>query len=395
MIKIETLDHNGRGIGRLNNKVVFVKNALPNETVEIKITNEKKNFIEAEVTKYIKTSSDRLDIKCPYYNECGGCDLLHTSYNNQLEFKKNKIVNIVNKYLNNNIQINDIVKSDNEFNYRNKVTFHVNNDIGFFKDKTNNIVKIDNCLLINNKINDCINDLNKLDLKYINEIICRTGSNKLMIIINSKKDIDISPIKDIANSIYLNDKLVYGESNICNTIGDYKYIISPESFFQVNDNVCKKLYDKINMETKNSKNVLDLYCGTGTIGIYVSKNKNVLGIEINESAIKDANKNKEINKIDNINFICGDSGKKSKNLDFKPDTIIIDPPRSGLDNITINNILEMNPKKIIYVSCDPMTLVRDLKLLNNNYNINEITPFDMFPQTKHCESVVVLERIDD
>ena len=393
MIKIETLDHNGRGIGKLNNKIVFVNNALPNEIVDIKITNEKSKYIEADVINYIEKSKDRIDSKCPYYNACGGCDLLHINYKKQIEFKKNKIINIISKYLDSNIVINDVIESNDHFNYRNKVTFQVNKNIGFFKDKTNNIVKIDSCLLVDKRINDCIKYLNKLDLKSINKITCRVGSNKLMIIINSVNDIDINPIKEIADSIYINSKLVYGDKNIYNTIGDCKFIISPDSFFQINNDVCKKLYESIKNETKNSSNILDLYCGTGTIGIYVSKNKNVLGIEINESAIKDADINKKINNINNISFICGDSGKKSSNLSFKPDTIIVDPPRSGLDSTTIHNIITMNPNKIIYVSCDPMTLARDLKELRKNYNIKSITPFDMFPQTKHIETLTILTNI--
>ena len=392
MIKIESLDHNGRGIAKLNNKVVFVNNALPGEIVEIRIISEKKNYIEAEVVKYIEKSKDRIDSICPYYSECGGCDILHMNYKDQLKFKQEKIENIINKYLNTNIKINPIVKCDNEFNYRNKVTFHVNNKIGFFKNKTNDIVKIENCPLVDKKINDSISYLNKLDLNNIDQITCRIGMDKLMIIISSKKEIDIKPIQNIADSIYINDELVYGEKNIYNTIGEYKYIISPNSFFQINNNTCKKLYDKIKEETKNSKNVLDLYCGTGSIGIYISENKNVLGIEINESAIENANTNKVINKLENISFICGDSGKKSTNLSFNPDTIIVDPPRSGLDSTTIKNLVSMNPNKIIYVSCDPMTLVRDLNELSNYYNINEITPFDMFPQTKHVESLCILTK---
>ena len=314
------------------------------------------------------------------------------NYKDQLKFKQEKIENIINKYLNTNIKINPIVKCDNEFNYRNKVTFHVNNKIGFFKNKTNDIVKIENCPLVDKKINDSISYLNKLDLNNIDQITCRIGMDKLMIIISSKKEIDIKPIQDIADSIYINDELVYGEKNIYNTIGEYKYIISPNSFFQINNNTCKKLYDKIKEETKDSKNILDLYCGTGSIGIYISENKNVLGIEINESAIENANTNKVINNLENIDFICGDSGKKSTNLSFNPDTIIVDPPRSGLDSTTIKNLVSMNPNKIIYVSCDPMTLVRDLNELSNYYNINEITPFDMFPQTKHVESLCILTK---
>ena len=392
MLKIDSLDHNGRGIARLSNKIVFVENALEGEIVEINILNDKKNYIEANVSRYIQKSDERIDGLCPYYELCGGCDILHMSYSKQLEFKQNKIRNIVDKYLDKSIKINKIVKSNNQFEYRNKVTFQVKNELGFYKNKTNDIIKIDKCLLANKKINDCIEYLNKLNLNKIDKITCRSTSDELMIIIDTNSDIDITPIKSIASSIYIKNKLVYGNPNIYNVIGPYKYIISPESFFQINDDVCKKLYDKIHTETANGKNILDLYCGTGSIGIYVSENKNVLGIEINESAIKDANINKEINNIKNINFICGDSGKESKKIDFKPDIVIVDPPRSGLDNNTINNILEINPNKIIYVSCDPMTLVRDLNILKKNYNIEEINPFDMFPNTKHVECVCVLER---
>ena len=392
MLKVDSLDHNGRGIAHLSNKVVFIENALEDEIVEINITNEKKNYLEATVYRYIQKSDERIEGLCPYYEVCGGCDILHMSYKKQLDFKQNKIRNIVDKYLDKNIKVNKIVESNNQFEYRNKVTFQVKNELGFYKNKTNDIVKINKCLLASKKINNSIEYLNKLDLNKINRITCRSTSNELMIIIDSNSDIDVSPIKAIASSIYIKDKLVYGNPNIYNIIGAYKYIISPDSFFQINDDICKKLYDKIKKETKDSKDILDLYCGTGSIGIYVSENKNVLGIEINESAIKDANINKEINDIKNIKFICGDSGKESKKINFKPDTIIVDPPRSGLDTNTINNILGLNPNKIIYVSCDPMTLVRDLKLLSDNYSINEINPFDMFPNTKHVETITILER---
>ena len=391
MLKIDSLDHNGRGIAHLSNKVVFVENALEGEIVEINILKDKKNYIEANVSRYIQKSDERIENLCPYYEVCGGCDILHMSYKKQLEFKQNKMRNIVDKYLDKSIKVNKIVKSGNQFEYRNKVTFQVKNKLGFYKNKTNDIVRIDKCLLASKKINDSIDYLNKLDLTKINKITCRSTPNELMVIIDSNSNIDISPIKDIAK-VQKVFELVYGNPNIYNIVGPYKYIISPESFFQINDDICKKLYDKIYDETKDSKNILDLYCGTGSIGIYVSKNKNVLGIEINKSAINDANINKELNDIKNISFICGDSGKESKKINFNPDTIIVDPPRSGLDSITINNILELNPQKIIYVSCDPMTLVRDLNILKNNYSIKEITPFDMFPNTKHVENMCVLER---
>ena len=397
MIEINSLDHEGRGIGKLNNKIVFVENALPSEIVDIRIINEKKNYIEANVSSYIKKSNIRIKPQCPFYEYCGGCDIMHISYSDQLKFKKDKIRNIIDKYLNKDIRVNNIVKSDTELFYRNKTTFQVKNNIGLYKKNSYEIIPIDKCIITNNKINDAIEYLKKLDLKYINKIICKTNGYDLMIIIETNnKDLNINPIKDIATSIYLKIKneyiLVYGNKNIYYTLDNYKYVVSPDSFFQVNNSTCLKLYNKIKNYVGTNKNILDLYCGTGSIGIFISEDNNVIGIEINESAIKDANINKEINNIDNIKFICGDSGKKINNLIFNPDIIIVDPPRSGLNNETINNILKFKAKEIIYVSCDPMTLIRDLRIFNEYYDILEITPFDMFPNTKHIETITHLKR---
>lgn len=396
MLKIEKLDHYGRGITKLDNKTIFVENALPDEIVEIKIDKEKKKFIEASVLKYIEKSNKRIEPKCPYYNHCGGCNIMHLSYEEQLKFKQEKIENIINKYLNAKVKINNIVKSDISDFYRNKVTFQVKENIGFYKNNTYDIISIDKCIISSALINSCIKYLKEPNLKDINKIICRTTSlNELMVIIETKnKSLDITPLKNIATSIYLkiNDEYIniYGKENIQEKLENYKFKISPDSFFQININTCLKLYNKIKEYVGNNKNVIDLYCGTGSIGIFISKNNNVIGIEINEDAIKDAIENKKINNLNNINFLCGDSGKKLKELDFNPDIIIVDPPRSGLNNETIKNILKYNSKEIIYVSCDPMTLVRDLNILNEYYEIKEITPFDMFPNTHHIENIAYL-----
>lgn len=398
MIEITSLDHNGKGIGKLNDKIVFVENALPGEIVDIKIIKEKKKFIEASVLNYIKKSDIRVNSPCPYFRICGGCDLMHMSYNNQLSFKQEKVKNIVNKYLSKDIKINDIVCSKDNFEYRSKVTFQVKEKmVGFYKNKSYELISIDKCLISNKLINNSIKYLNKLNLEKINQIICRTGSNELMIIIDTDdENINIDSIKDIASSIYLkinnNYKLVYGNKHIYSNIGEYKYLISPDSFFQINIDICTKLYTMSKNYIGNGKNVLDLYCGTGSIGIFVNEGNNVLGIEVNKFAIEDANENKKINSINNIRFICGDSGKKIENSDFKPDIIIVDPPRNGLNQETINNIIKLNSKEIIYVSCDPMTFVRDLNILNKDFNINEVTPFDMFPNTKHVECLAYLVR---
>ena len=396
MIEIENLDHQGRGIAHINNKIVFIENALPNEIVETKIIKEHKNFNESIVTKYIKKSVNRIDPICPYYKECGGCNIMHMPYDKQLEFKQNKINNIINKYLKNDILINKIVKSDYKVNYRNKITFQVNKDIGFFKKNSNELIKIDKCILCDELINNSIKYLSTLDLSKIEKIICKSNKKDLMIIIETNDiNLNIDKLIPHCKSIYLkqNNKYIlkYGEKQIKQNIGNINYLISPDSFFQINLDVTKKLYDKIKSIVGTNKNIIDLYCGTGSIGIYISKDNNVYGIEINEQAINDAKINKKINNIQNIEFILGDSGKKIKNLTKKIDTIIVDPPRNGLNKETINNILNINPKNIIYVSCDPMTLVRDLKVFSNNYDIVEITPFDMFPNTYHVECLVQLK----
>lgn len=387
MLEIKSLDHSFNGIAKLNNKVVFVKNALPGEIVKIRIINEKKKYIEAIIDKYIKTSKERIKPKCKYFGFCGGCDLLHLNYENQLKYKQEKIENIFNKYLNVKTKINSIV-FDKEFYYRNKVKFQVSDKIGFYKSNSYEVIPINNCLIANKKINNSIYYLNKLDLSNIKSITCRVHSDKLMIDIEANKEIDITPIVKIANSIYVNNKLIYGEKKLIEKLGNYNFVISPKSFFQVNKNVCLKLYDKIKEYVGENKNILDLYCGCGSIGIYISNHNNILGIEINDSAEKDALDNKKINSLNNIDFICGDSSTKTN---FKPDIVIVDPPRSGLNKKTIVEIINLKPKKIIYVSCNPMTLVRDLNLLTM-FNIVEITPYDMFPNTKHCESLVILEK---
>ena len=396
MINIEKFDHEGRGIGFINNKVVFVEKALPGEIVDIKIIKDNKKYLIAKVNKLIKKSSSRINSECPYFEKCGGCDLLHMNYDLQLRFKENKIKNILHKNLIENVKINNIIPSKNIFFYRNKVVFHVNNDIGFFNKNSNELIKIDNCICVDKLINKEIINFKKLDLSKIKDITCRVGNNKIMVIINTTNyNLDITPILHI-NCIYLkiNNKYILksSEKYIYQNINNYIFKISPDAFFQINNAITKELYNKIKDYIGENKKVIDLYCGTGSIGIYVSKNNEVLGIEINESAIIDAKENKKLNNIKNIDFICSDSSKIIDYKRFNPDTIIIDPPRAGLNKKTIENILDINPKQIIYVSCNPITLVRDLKILKERYSITEITPFDMFPNTKHVETLCVLER---
>jgi len=407
-VLIEKLDHQGRGIGRLNDKIIFVNNALPGEEVNVEITLEKKKFYEGKVIDIIKESSERIKSKCPYFYECGGCDLLHISYENQLKFKQNKVIEILTKYSkieNIETKIKDIIPSSNIFNYRNKVTFQVKENIGFYKRKSYDLIPISKCLLITDKMNEILNVIkDNFDLSNFDKVIIKDMENgQIMLTIYLHISNQIAKIEQILSSkveslnIYIENKLykTIGKSNIIAKLQDFNFLISSEAFFQVNLNQTVKLYNKVLEYTqlKLTDLVLDLYCGTGTIGIFLSPYCNkVLGIEINSEAIKNANENKKINNISNIDFMVGDTKDLIKRINFKPNVIVVDPPRSGLDESVIKDIIKLNPERLVYVSCDPMTLARDLSLLNEKYDILEVTPVDMFPNTNHIENVVKLQK---
>lgn len=393
--KIEKLDNFGRGIGHINNKIVFISNALEDEVVDATTTYSNKKFDEAKVNEIIEVSRMRIKPICPYFDICGGCNLLHMNYDDQLKFKYNKVKDIIFKYLKEDIKVNDVIYS-NQFNYRNKASFEVKEKLCYKMRKSTNLVDIKYCYLLDNNINDIVHILNNLNLKNINNITIRTGEEDIMVIISGNPTQEIiDALKEKVRSIYVNDKLVYGKSNIVSKIGNYEFFVSDKSFFQVNKYNVKNLYDKVleYAELTGNENILDLYCGTGTIGIYLSKYaKSVIGIEVNEQAIFDANVNKNKNNIENISFICDTTSNINNIVNNDFDVIIVDPPRSGLDKNTINFLINSKAKRIVYVSCDIMTLVRDLNILKQDYDIREITPVDMFPNTYHVECVSVLHR---
>lgn len=389
-VEIIRLNDQGMGIGLIDNKVIFIPNTVIGDIVEVEITKENKKYLEGKVKKFIKYSDKRVDFGCIYRDKCGGCQICNLSYNEQLEYKKNKVENILKKFCNIAKSI-DIIKSDNIYNYRNKVTLHVKNKkIGYYEEKSNSLIEIDNCLLLDNKINYVIKKIKEIDLSNIEEIVIRVNDDKVLV--NFKGNIEclnIEKFNDI-DIIYINDKLIKGD-NLYQTINNYKFKISSDAFFQVNINQMKKLYDIVRdyISKYDKLNVLDLFCGTGTIGIYVSDLcKSVKGIEINKNAIKDANINKDINNIKNIDFIC-DNVFNVKDIDC--DLVIVDPPRSGLNKDIINLFINNKIKSIIYVSCNPITFARDINLLKDDYDIVDIKCVDMFPNTYHVECVSLLE----
>lgn len=399
-VKIIRLNNEGLGVALVDKFVVFVKNALVDEIVKIKITEVNDNYAKADVINYIETSSDRVIPSCPFYEKCGGCNLMHMNYESQISFKKDKVKSIFKKISNIDINIKDIIYYK-EYNYRNKVTLKVKNDkIGLYREKTNDIINVDKCLLLDNKIND---ELIKLELfihRYknnnISEIMIRIINDKIMLSLDTiNKEVRDSFINnfDHVESIYINNKLVYGNEFLKENINDLEFNISPKSFFQVNKNIMTKMYDKAISYIKGGT-TLDLYSGTGTLSMLASiSSKEVIGIEVVKDAVKDANNNIELNNIKNVSFICDKVENKIDELKNKKiDNIIMDPPRSGSDKKSLNSILEIEPKQIIYISCNPVTLSRDYNTLKEKYNIKEITLFDMFPNTYHVESLMVLER---
>lgn len=395
VFKIEKLDHFGRGIVKIDNKIVFVENAVVGDEVSIKIVKDKKKYSEAKIVSFYKKSSKRREF-CKYSSVCGGCNICDMEYKYQVEYKEKKIKEIISKYLKENIKVNSIIYSKDN-NYRNKITLHVKgNKIGLYKKNTNALIEIDSCNLVDSRIIEIIDRLKhfvKEKTHNLNQIVIKkTTLNEVMLVFYGviEEKVVLEEFSDI-NSIFINDKCL-NNKYITEKLGDYKFLLSKDSFFQVNSYNTINLYNEVMrmIEKQDFGKVLDLYCGTGTIGIFASKYaKEVVGIEVVKDAIEAANINKEINDIKNITFI---NGKVEDNIDkfLDIDLIIVDPPRSGLDNKTISNLLKINSKKIIYVSCDPMTLVRDLNLLKENYYIEEITPVDMFPNTYHVECVSVL-----
>ncbi|MDO5568977.1 MAG: class I SAM-dependent RNA methyltransferase [bacterium] len=383
-VTITALDYHGRGIARINNQVIFIDNVWIGDEVIVDIIDKKKNYLVGKIKKYYLK-----DAKCKYYHECGSCNLLHMDYSHQLDYKKNMLQELLKRNCDIDITVS-VIKCDNPFNYRNKVVLHVKEGvIGYYQKRSNDLVAIEQCLLVSSGINRLIKELKELDLTKVTRIMIRELDNNLMLVIDGKLLLN-NIILDMCNSIIINNKVIKGKDYLMVNINDLLFKVSYKSFFQVNTLQMIKLYDCIKEYAGKGKKLIDLYCGISTIGIYLHNNfENILGIEINDSCIKDALINKNINQIDNISFINSDVSKI--NIKENADVVIIDPPRSGLDNRSVALIERIYPSKIIYVSCNPITFVRDIKLFTK-YKLENISMCDMFCQTNHVESVALLQR---
>lgn len=392
-MRIEKLDNNGRGITYINDKITFVNNALPEEDVELIITSENKKFNVATSTIIKNENKNRVLPKCPYYESCGGCNLQHINIEYEDEYKETKVKEILKKYA--DIDINPkMIKNDKEMFYRNKITLKIENSRwGYYNASTHKLCEISKCLIANNSINEL---LRKKEIIPITNgtITLRTNyKDELLIIINTddKLDIDESLLPSSVVGILINNKCVYKDNYFFDTIDNMKFKLSYDSFFQVNNYMASNIF-KILRNNLSGNNLLDLYCGVGTLGLSLKDNfKNIYGIEKVKNAIRDAKYNAKINGVTNAYFYDGDTAKILDSLNKPFDTVIVDPPRSGLNEETMNHIKRINPKTICYVSCDPMTLARDIKLLTS-YKVTKVNVLNMFPKTYHVETVCILER---
>lgn len=393
-VNIIRLDNFGRGIAYYNNKICFINNALPMEEVDFEIIRETSKYIEGNVSKILKKSADRIESKCPYSSLCGGCCFQEYDYSSENKYKEDKIRSLVDRVLFLDSCVVNSIVYDIDHNYRNKIVLHGNsNDLGLYKNKTNEIIDIDYCLISNKKINNIISILK--NIKGVDEVLIRTSNDLSSVIIDIKGDIsDYKELEGICDVLIINNKYISKNKNIITNIGNKKYYLSSNSFFQVNGILINKLFDKVLECAKRFRpsKVLDLYCGTGSFGIYISEYvKKIVGVDYNKSNIDDANRNKKLNNINNIEYICDKVENVIDRFD-NFDLVIVDPPRAGLDRKCCDYLLEMNSNYIIYISCDPNTLIRDLKILSDKYDLLEITPYNLFPRTYHCESVCILER---
>lgn len=409
----------GYGIVKNDGLVIFVKGMIPSEVADIKIISEKKNYSIGIIDKLIEKSEYRIETQCPISYKCGGCDLRYIDYKYQLILKHNILLNTLKGY-----KVNDIIGDDNPYYYRNKVQVPIKNKkIGFYRKFSNDIVEFDDCLIESEQANLIIKDLKRLIIEknidnYFRHIIIKhaRGTNEIMLgFVLHSFDVNLDEVVDYITKKYSNiksiiinlndketnvilgdkEKVLFGTNYINDIYDDIKVQLSLKSFYQVNYGQMLKLYSliyKLSNITISDK-VLDLFCGIGTISLYLSRYaKQITGVEIVKEAIDNARENALLNNFNNVDFVLADANKDMDEYLMDKDVVIVDPPRKGLSYSLIQSLINNNIDRIIYVSCNPSTLARDLDYFKTNYEISEIHPIDMFPWTTHVECCVSLIR---
>lgn len=447
-LTIEDLGSDGEGIGKINGFPFFVKDALPGDLIEAKVMKAKKNYAYARLMNILKPSKDRIEPKCGCHKQCGGCQIQALAYDSQLIYKENKVKNHllrIGGFLEQEIKavMKPIVGMENPYHYRNKAQFPFGLDkdgnivTGFYAGRTHSIIPNTNCILgveENQQILELILDfMNSEKIQpYVEEthqglirhaLIRKgfvTGELMVCLVMNGtslpkqekliERLITIPGMTSISYSINQEKtnvimgsqiKTIWGEDSIRDYIGDVQFKISPLSFYQVNPVQTEKLYSlALSYANLTGEEIVwDLYCGIGTISLFLAqKAKQVYGVEIVPQAIADAKENAKINGIGNAEFYVGKAEEvlpeQYEKHGIYADVIVVDPPRKGCDEVTLQTMLTMKPKRIVYVSCDSATLARDLRILcDGGYELKKVTPVDQFGHTTHVETVVLMSRV--
>ena len=439
----------GEGIAKIDDVIVFIDGAIKGEKIKIKLVKVLSGFCYGKILEIIEGSENRREVECSTYKKCGGCDLRHIKYEETLEIKRSIVENCLYKALKREVKVMDVVGMDKPVFYRNKLQYPLGiNDenkpvMGVFSSRTHDVIETKECFIQNEKCQQIANEVfehikqnnisiyNEKTLKgTVRHIIVRIGEKTkeiMVILVVNENDVGAHNCAQIKNWTKLSENItkkypeiktiikninnkntnvimgnknevIYGEGYIYDILGEYKFKISPNSFYQINPIQTEKLYNTaIEFATnKNKENIaLDLYCGIGTIGIFASKQfKKIYGIEIVDEAVEDAKENARLNNINNIEFFTGNVGEDSISAlieEIKPNTVFVDPPRKGLDGNTIETLLKLEPEQIIYISCNPSTLARDIAKLEEKYELKQVSAADMFPWTKHIEIITSLQ----
>ncbi|VEF49141.1 23S rRNA (uracil-5-)-methyltransferase RumA [Bacillus freudenreichii] len=436
----EDLTHDGKGVAKVDGYPLFVANALPGEKAKIKVTKMNKGYGFGRLIDIYEKSEFRIEPACPIYGECGGCQLQHISYEGQLQAKEKQVRDVLERIGKlENVKVHPVLGMENPWHYRNKAQVPIGEHEGglvggFYKQRSHEIVDMEACLIqqeVNDEVLQKVKAIcSEFGLRAYNEkthkgtlrhIMVRTGkvTGEIMVVLitrtpdipNRRKLVErivdeVPGIKSVVQNVNTKrtnvifgdqTNVLRGEEVIYDYIGDVKFAISARSFYQVNPEQTKVLYDKA-LEyagLSGEETVIDAYCGIGTISLFLAQRaKKVYGVEIVPEAIEDAERNAELNDIDNVEFAVGEAEKvipRWYEQGVQADVLVVDPPRKGCDETLLNTIIEMKPKKVVYVSCNPATLARDLRILEDGgYETVQVQPVDMFAHSVHIESVAEL-----
>ena len=440
-LQIDRLGTSGEGVGRYDNFTVFVPNALPGENVSVIMEEVKNSYARGRIKQILHESVDRVAPLCELYEECGGCQLQHLSYEAQLRAKRAQVVDaLIHIGKLPQIPVMETLRAEEPWNYRNKMQFPIGRNsgkivIGCFAQGSHRIINTENCHIQRAENNDLANAAREiaeqLHIPVYNEdthkgvlrhIVGRVGrSNDLMaVIVTATKQLPRAKdfvrmmrerlpnlvsvhqnIQTYRNNVIMgrDTQLLWGRPTIIDSLGRLNFHISPRSFFQVNTRQAERLYEQklAYADLHGTETVIDAYCGTGTITLFLAqKARKVYGIEIVQPAILDARKNARDNHIKNAEFIVGDATTVMPALykqGIRPDVVVVDPPRAGCTETVLRTFANMKPQRIVYVSCNPATLARDLAILKElGYLAQEVQPVDLFPQTSHVENVCLLRK---